>query len=299
MELTIETSCQVAKRMQTSRDKSGDDEIVTCGIGVKGVRVQRDQMDELAGLIIGTSGPLFNELGLPQQRMSFLLPKRELLAKGTIEHRRESGRSISKLDLNTAAVGNLRFNLDTPDDAGPTAIMSFTLLWKAAGDEVEEVKHLLAHNCYMKITFRDPPTQQPLGLDNRATAQADQAAGDRAKLDRKRLAAGEKQRDIEDAPQSEADELFASAQDYVQNSGKGSISAVQRQFKIGYNRAARMIEMMEGLGIIGPLQADGTRAVLTIKKKKGSTLEEIEKEAKELARKHPRKEHKPAAHGKR
>jgi S-DNA-T family DNA segregation ATPase FtsK/SpoIIIE len=37
---------------------------------------------------------------------------------------------------------------------------------------------------------------------------------------------------------------------------------VQRRLRIGYNRAARLIEQMEEQGIVGPLQANGSREVL-------------------------------------
>jgi S-DNA-T family DNA segregation ATPase FtsK/SpoIIIE len=61
---------------------------------------------------------------------------------------------------------------------------------------------------------------------------------------------------------SESDELYDQAVRIVTESRRASISGVQRRLKIGYNRAARMIETMENAGIVGPLQSNGSREVL-------------------------------------
>ena len=59
----------------------------------------------------------------------------------------------------------------------------------------------------------------------------------------------------------EADALYDQAVEFVVQTRKASISAVQRRFKIGYNRAARLVEEMERTGLVGPLEG-GVRDVL-------------------------------------
>jgi S-DNA-T family DNA segregation ATPase FtsK/SpoIIIE len=60
----------------------------------------------------------------------------------------------------------------------------------------------------------------------------------------------------------EQDALYDEAVKIVTSERKPSISYVQRRLKIGYNRAARMLEAMEQAGIVGPLQSNGGREVL-------------------------------------
>ncbi len=62
-------------------------------------------------------------------------------------------------------------------------------------------------------------------------------------------------------PTEEADALYDQVVDFVTQTRKASISAVQRRFKIGYNRAARLVEEMERTGVVGPLEG-GFRDVL-------------------------------------
>ena len=56
--------------------------------------------------------------------------------------------------------------------------------------------------------------------------------------------------------------LYDQAVRIVTESRRASISGVQRRVKIGYNRAARMIEEMERTGVVGPLESNGNREVL-------------------------------------
>ena len=59
----------------------------------------------------------------------------------------------------------------------------------------------------------------------------------------------------------ETDPLYDEAVSFVTQSGKASISAVQRALRVGYNRAARMIETMEQAGVVSPPD-NGKREVL-------------------------------------
>ncbi len=61
--------------------------------------------------------------------------------------------------------------------------------------------------------------------------------------------------------QGESDPLYDEAVNFVTQSGKASISAVQRALRVGYNRAARMIETMEQCGVVSAPD-NGKRAVL-------------------------------------
>jgi S-DNA-T family DNA segregation ATPase FtsK/SpoIIIE len=61
---------------------------------------------------------------------------------------------------------------------------------------------------------------------------------------------------------AEVDERYADAVALVKESGQASISYVQRRLRVGYNRAARMIEQMEIDGIVGPSDGSKPREVL-------------------------------------
>jgi DNA segregation ATPase FtsK/SpoIIIE, S-DNA-T family len=65
----------------------------------------------------------------------------------------------------------------------------------------------------------------------------------------------------EDGQTEDEDPLYDQAVEFVIQTRKASISGVQRRLKIGYNRAARMVEEMERTGIVGPLDG-GYRDVL-------------------------------------
>ena len=61
---------------------------------------------------------------------------------------------------------------------------------------------------------------------------------------------------------AESDPLYDQAVEIVLKSRRASISGVQRQLRIGYNRAARLIEQMERAGLVSTMQSNGNREVL-------------------------------------
>jgi len=60
----------------------------------------------------------------------------------------------------------------------------------------------------------------------------------------------------------EEDELFEEAVRLILETQEASISKLQRRFRIGYTRAARIIDSMEALGIVGPYEGSKPRKVL-------------------------------------
>ena len=67
---------------------------------------------------------------------------------------------------------------------------------------------------------------------------------------------------LPEAVNGEQDELYDQAVAFVTDSRRASISSVQRQLRIGYNRAARLVEEMEAAGVVSPPEHNGQREVL-------------------------------------
>jgi S-DNA-T family DNA segregation ATPase FtsK/SpoIIIE len=73
---------------------------------------------------------------------------------------------------------------------------------------------------------------------------------------------GSSKKEKEKEPHEEVDEFFEDAMAFVISKQKASISLIQRQFRVGYNRAARIIEGLEQLGVIGHEEGSKPRKVL-------------------------------------
>lgn len=72
----------------------------------------------------------------------------------------------------------------------------------------------------------------------------------------------EEEEPVEEKAKPKQDELLADAVDFVMTSGRASTSSIQVRFRIGYTRAARLIDTMEELHIIGPSMGSKPREIL-------------------------------------
>ncbi len=71
------------------------------------------------------------------------------------------------------------------------------------------------------------------------------------------ILAPEEAEHLEVGDSSELDELYAEVLDFAKEKGKISTSLIQRRFQIGYTRAARIMEQLEGRGVVGDQQSAG------------------------------------------
>ena len=65
-----------------------------------------------------------------------------------------------------------------------------------------------------------------------------------------------------DGDTEQDDALYDEAVQFVLESRRASISSVQRKLRVGYNRAARLIEAMEAAGVVSPMNSNGSREIL-------------------------------------
>ena len=68
-------------------------------------------------------------------------------------------------------------------------------------------------------------------------------------------------------PEDDADELLPAAVEVVLETGQASVSMLQRRLKLGYSRAARLVDQMEERGIVGPFEGSKPRQLLIDKAK--------------------------------
>lgn len=70
------------------------------------------------------------------------------------------------------------------------------------------------------------------------------------------------EKDLIDSEYEYCEPLYNEVKDFVIQNGKVSVSLLQRKFRLGYNRAARIVDLLEEGGIVGPQNGTGLREVL-------------------------------------
>ena len=71
----------------------------------------------------------------------------------------------------------------------------------------------------------------------------------------------EQEDNTQEADDGDIDAMFVDAAYVVVNSGHGSTSLLQRKLKLGYNRAGRIMDQLERVGIVGPFEGSKAREV--------------------------------------
>jgi len=73
------------------------------------------------------------------------------------------------------------------------------------------------------------------------------------------------EKESRDSDPGDNDELLPQAIELVVDAGQASVSLIQRKFKVGYARAARIVDQMEARGIVGRFEGSKPRQVLITK----------------------------------
>ena len=87
-------------------------------------------------------------------------------------------------------------------------------------------------------------------------------------IERKALQTGNKPSTSDQDPNTDemaGDEMLPAAVDVILETGQASVSMLQRRLKLGYARAARIVDEMEEKGIVGPFQGSKPRSILVTK----------------------------------
>ena len=120
-----------------------------------------------------------------------------------------------------------------------------------------------------------------LSLDHKEMRRRTQQVLD--EIEKKAQQTGKKPASVSDPDPTdeelEGDEMLPAAVDVMLETGQASVSMLQRRLKLGYARAARIVDEMEEKGIVGPFQGSKPRAILITKEqwaaKKGGQTEQM------------------------
>jgi len=128
-------------------------------------------------------------------------------------------------------------------------------------------KPLRVQGCFVS----DPEVEAVAGyVKENYTSNYDQQVLDEIDKKAQQTGKGSKAAAAEPEPSSEeldGDEMLPAAVDVILETGQASVSMLQRRLKLGYARAARIVDEMEEKGIVGPFQGSKPRAILVTKEK--------------------------------
>ena len=104
----------------------------------------------------------------------------------------------------------------------------------------------------------------------KASSEAEYSDAVMAEIDKKAAESGKSSSGSSDSAaaetdSSDGDEMLPAAVDVILETGQASVSMLQRRLKLGYARAARIVDEMEEKGIVGPFQGSKPRAILLTK----------------------------------
>lgn len=134
-----------------------------------------------------------------------------------------------------------KFQLD-PRDGGVLTLTCSVSLYPNSGDVADLAKFVQDE---INVSIEGPPDLFAGDPDAAPTGKGADTTGDLLDADN--------------------DPFYGPAVEIVLKEKKVSISLVQRQLKIGYNRAARLIEKMEANGLVSPMTPSGTRTLIKVK----------------------------------
>lgn len=147
-----------------------------------------------------------------------------------------------------------KFTLAPKD--GNQVTMTFSLSIQPSGDEVARFSEFVMDE--IDISIQPQPELDFGGAQEAAANLSRMAAEDGYSVD----VTDSSGNVLASFGDPEQDPFYEQAVQVVRKQQRVSISLVQRHLRIGYNRAARLIEEMERLGVVSPMANDGTRSIL-------------------------------------
>jgi DNA segregation ATPase FtsK/SpoIIIE-like protein len=247
MHVTLNTIGKLGKSLNIKREKLEDDtEAVIANLKISNIIITREEMDELLRMPSGWSQQsLYNEQGVPYINVTMTAHRFECTVTGRIKGTAETDEGITLKQANwSGATFDLRTN---------SALLSGEISWKIAGDEASDIEPLIGRDCLLAFVIQDAQ-QKDMFDSGKIPAQrlVDSIPGGAS------LSVNVGGESVVIASSEDTDEsVYGDACVLIQREGKLSITSLQRFLRIGYNRAARVLERMATEGVCIPSATTG------------------------------------------